>query len=54
MSTDANANASEAARIVQQRLADEQPCPRCGGDRLRPTFVGAPRCHAGGSGWLVR
>ena len=30
----------------QQRKADNQPCPKCGGDRLRPAFDGRPECHA--------
>ena len=25
---------------------DDMPCPRCGGDRLRPDFTGSGRCHA--------
>lgn len=29
-----------------QRELDAQPCPTCGGDRLRPDFTGSGRCHA--------
>ena len=30
----------------RQRAIDNQPCPVCGGDRLRPDFTGSGRCHA--------
>ena len=36
----------EAARARRiQREADNQPCPTCGGDRLRTDFTGSGRCH---------
>lgn len=28
-------------------LTDNEPCPACGGDRLRPDRTGSGRCHAG-------
>lgn len=28
-----------------QRVLDNAPCPRCGGDRLRADFTGSGRCH---------
>ena len=36
----------DAARMRrQQRERDSLPCPKCGGDRLRPDFTGSGRCH---------
>ena len=37
--------AVEAARARQLEL-DNEPCPKCGGDRLRTDFTGSGRCHA--------
>lgn len=28
------------------REEDSEPCPRCGGDKLRPDFTGSGYCHA--------
>lgn len=36
----------EAMERVKQRARDDQPCPSCGGDRLRPDFTEVDRCHA--------
>lgn len=30
----------------EQRARDNEPCPACGGDRLRADFTGSGRCHA--------
>jgi len=35
----------EAAR-ARQRERDNEPCPKCGGDRLRTDFTSSGRCHA--------
>ncbi|MCZ4066456.1 hypothetical protein O1W71_02080 [Microbacterium sp. H37-C3] len=39
-----------AARLHQirdeQRARDNEPCAKCGGDRLRNDFTGSGRCHA--------
>lgn len=38
------------ARVIAvaavQREIDNQPCPTCGGDPLRPAFDGRVECHA--------
>lgn len=34
-----------AAAAVQREI-DNQPCPTCGGDPLRPAFDGRAECHA--------
>ena len=46
---------SELARLIaesfacaEQRDADNEPCSKCGGDRLRTDFTGSGKCHAGG------
>jgi hypothetical protein len=47
MSTDllaALAASIEAARAAQ-RKRDDQPCPLCGGDRLRPNYTPGSTCH---------
>jgi hypothetical protein len=31
--------------MQMQRHLDDEPCSTCGGDRLRPDFVTAGRCH---------
>lgn len=31
---------------AEQRARDNEPCPRCGGDRLRTDFTDSGRCHA--------
>ena len=31
--------------LASQRVLDNQPCPKCGGDRLRSDFVDPTRCH---------
>lgn len=31
---------------ARQRARDNEPCPKCGGDRLRTDFTGSGRCHA--------
>ncbi|WP_406245830.1 hypothetical protein ACI7YT_12380 [Microbacterium sp. M] len=31
---------------AEQRDRDNEPCEKCGGDRLRTDFTGANRCHA--------
>ena len=31
---------------ARQRRLDDEPCPRCGGDRLRNDFTDSGRCHA--------
>jgi len=31
--------------MQMQRHLDNEPCSTCGGDRLRPDFVTAGRCH---------
>lgn len=30
---------------AQQRRLDREPCPTCGGDRLRADFTNPDRCH---------
>ena len=30
---------------ANQARRDNQPCPSCGGDRLRPDFTGSGACH---------
>lgn len=35
-----------AEHQARQREIDNQPCPTCGGDRLRSDFTGSGRCHA--------
>ncbi len=41
---------SRLARVIAaaaiQRDIDNQPCPKCGGDPLRPAFDGREECHA--------
>lgn len=32
--------------ILDQRAQDNEPCPTCGGDRLRTDFTDSGRCHA--------
>ena len=44
----ARAEGPFAQMAVDQRIADNLPCPACGGDRLRPRFDGPGLCHAGG------
>lgn len=40
---------SEQTERESQRVRDTQPCPHCGGDRLRPNFTGDNGvCHVGG------
>lgn len=52
----ANAIVAAFAR-VEQRDRDNEPCPTCGGDRLRTDFTSSGRCHApmtkdhGSKGW---
>jgi len=29
-----------------QRRRDNEPCPNCGGDRLRTDFTNSDQCHA--------
>lgn len=41
----ANAIVAAFAR-AEQRDRDNEPCPTCGGDRLRTDFTGSGRCHA--------
>jgi len=36
----------EAIERLKQQARDDQPCPSCGGDRLRQDFTGSGRCHA--------
>ena len=31
---------------AEQSDRDNEPCPTCGGDRLRTDFTGSGRCHA--------
>lgn len=31
---------------AEQRKRDNEPCPKCGGDRLRTDFTGSGRCHS--------
>lgn len=31
---------------ADQRARDNEPCPTCGGDRLRTDFTDSGRCHA--------
>ena len=38
--------AASIERAREQRRIDNTPCPKCGGDRLRPDFTGSGRCHA--------
>jgi hypothetical protein len=41
---------SEAAAYYDdQRAQDNEPCPVCGGDRLRTDFTASGRCHVSGS-----
>lgn len=32
-------------RRAKQRRIDKEPCPNCGGDRLRADFTNPNRCH---------
>ena len=34
-----------AAAAIQREI-DQRPCPKCGGDPLRPAFDGRTDCHA--------
>ena len=34
------------AAAATQREIDQRPCPKCGGDPLRPAFDGRTDCHA--------
>lgn len=33
------------AAYAAQNARDNEPCPSCGGDRLRADFTGSGRCH---------
>lgn len=35
-----------ALAMEEQRRLDQQPCPTCGGDRLRADFTNPNQCHA--------
>lgn len=37
--------ANVVSDMQMQRHLDDQPCPDCGGDRLRLDFVTKGRCH---------
>lgn len=37
---------ADAFARAEQRDRDNQPCDKCGGDRLRPDFTQSGRCHA--------
>lgn len=37
---------AEAFGRAARRDLDNQPCPVCGGDRLRTDFTNSGRCHA--------
>lgn len=34
-----------ALAMEEQRARDNEPCPTCGGDRLRADFINPNRCH---------
>ena len=36
----------EAFAHAAQRDRDNEPCPKCSGDKLRTDFTGSGRCHA--------
>lgn len=36
---------SEALDRARQRKRDNEPCPKCGGDRLRANFIPGESCH---------
>jgi hypothetical protein len=35
--------------VERARAVRNEPCPVCGGDRLRPDYTGSGHCHAGRS-----
>lgn len=37
---------TDAAYRAAIAREDSKPCPRCGGDKLRPDFTGSGYCHA--------
>lgn len=37
---------ADALFRAEQRDRDSEPCPTCGGDRLRADFTDSGRCHA--------
>lgn len=41
-----NLLASLVTHRAEQSARDNEPCPKCGGDRLRSDFTGSGRCHA--------
>lgn len=41
-----NLLASLVTHRAEQSARDNEPCPKCGGDRLRGDFAGSERCHA--------
>ena len=36
---------SASIERAKQQRRDNEPCPKCGGDRLRADFVNPARCH---------
>lgn len=45
LSDEESTMADVVSDMQMQRHLDNEPCPTCGGDRLRPDFVTTGRCH---------
>jgi len=43
----------EPVLAAPSQRTDDEPCPKCGGDRLRTDFTGSGRCHAPRSNFSI-